>query len=79
MPNNYADLFRQALADGHLIDSALDLLRQSGAGVIESIKAVRETHGVSLGEAKRLVAESPVWMDARDPHNQLVEEILAAL
>jgi len=74
-----AAFLREALRRDIPLDAALAALRRRGATPIDSIKAVREVNAVSLGEAKRLVAESPTWDDVREAHDRLVEELLAIL
>ena len=44
-------------------DAVLKHLRDKGISKLESIKAIREFCGVSLGEAKRIATESEVWED----------------
>lgn len=76
---DYVEILRGALQRGDSQDASLAILRQQGATIIESIKAVRKVNSVDLGEAKRIVACSPVWDDHREPHRLLVDEILADL
>jgi ribosomal protein L7/L12 len=46
-------------------------LRNRGAFQIESIKAVRQLGGVSLGEAKKIVHFSQAWEDTREASEAL--------
>jgi hypothetical protein len=54
-------LCREALRAGATREEIIRRLHDSGANILDAIKAVRATFCVSLGEAKRLVAEHPVW------------------
>jgi ribosomal protein L7/L12 len=47
------------------MESFLRELRSRGAWQIESIKAVRQFAGVSLGDAKEIVHFSATWADMR--------------
>jgi ribosomal protein L7/L12 len=53
-------------------------LRADGFSPIESIKVTRAVLHVSLGEAKRIVHESPAWSDARDEFDVLHDAALEA-
>jgi ribosomal protein L7/L12 len=57
----------------------LRALRDRGARQVESIKAVCELGGVSLGEAKKIVHFSPVWDDMRSANEALHESAFVAL
>jgi len=67
------------LPDAASINLFLATLRAEGASAIDAIKAVREKQKVSLGDAKRIVLNSPAWIDAREAQVRLFDEILAAL
>jgi hypothetical protein len=77
MALDHAKFLSKALSRGVPLDAALSALRRNGATPIDSIKAVREVCGVSLGEAKKLVADSPTWDDIRDAHDRLVEDLIS--
>ena len=71
--------YRELRGLGHDIQTALSLLRREGATIIESIAAVREVEGISLGEAKGVVADSQTWADHRRAHDRLVDAALKIL
>ena len=77
--DDYIALLRDALARGATLDGALAILRDRKASILDSIKCVREVKAVSLGEAKQLVAGSPVWDDIRDDHDRFVEKLIKLL
>ena len=79
MVGNYVSTLGAALERGESLDSALEVLRQQGASALDSIKAVREVKSISLGNAKRLVLNSPAWKDGLEAHRRLVDDILGAL
>ena len=63
---------------GEPLDASLAALRQQGASIIESVRAVREANLVSsLMEAKRLVEASSAWEGGREARRQFVDEITA--
>ena len=64
-------LVRDARAKGASIDEALAALREYGANVVDSLKAVRDAESISLGDAKKLIDASPVWEDFRLLNEQL--------
>ena len=55
---DYAALLREALRQGNPVDVVLAALREQGASLVESIKAVHDVMGVSLTEAKKIVADA---------------------
>ena len=61
------------------LNAFLAELRRNGTSPIEAIKIVREKQRISLGEAKRIVFNSPAWSDAREEQAKLIDEIFAAL
>lgn len=65
--------------DGSSLDEILAHLRGEGHSVIGSIRVVRQTHGLSLAQAKWLVLNSPAWADHKAPHDAFVGELLHAL
>ena len=77
--NDYAEILRGALQRGDSLDASLLLLRQQGATIIESIKAIREVNSIDLREAKRLVDDSQAWKDHRESHRLLIDEIISDL
>ena len=60
-------------------DSALQLLRDEGASIIEAIKLVKETKSISLGVAKEMVALHPVWNDQQENFKNFHDSIIEAL
>jgi ribosomal protein L7/L12 len=57
-------------------------LHGAGLTIVESIRILRQTLGLGTGEAKRLVAEHPVWRDevqASQPLHDAVEARLDAI
>jgi ribosomal protein L7/L12 len=50
------------------IEATVEVLREGGCSVIESIKAVREIAGIDLGIAKSLVHHSAAYADQRANH-----------
>jgi ribosomal protein L7/L12 len=61
------------------MQSFLRELRNRGAFQVESIKAVRQLAGVSLGEAKNIVHFSQAWEDTREASEALHETAFEAL
>ena len=59
---------RQMQLRGRSVEEILVSLRDEGASAMESIKAMRELLGISLGEAKDLVHHSHAWSDLRGLH-----------
>ena len=69
-------MLKAAMDRGEPIDASLAALRQQGASIIDSIKAVREANlASSLLEAKRLVEASSAWEGGREARGQFVDEI----
>ncbi len=52
-------------------DTVLQHLRDKGFSKLDSIKALREFCGLSLGESKRTATLSKVWADTLEQSNQL--------
>ncbi|MDX3658287.1 hypothetical protein PV646_13350 [Streptomyces sp. ID05-26A] len=63
--DRFVDLARSWIANGAGHDEVLARLRQRGAGKIECMRVVAVAAGMSLGKAKVLVHQSPVWDDRR--------------
>lgn len=61
----------QSPVDRHEWDPVLVRPRADGLTPVESIKVTRAVLHVDLGEAKRIVHESPAWSDARDDFEHL--------
>ncbi len=67
---NAEQLCRHALRDGATREEVVATLHAKGVTVVAAIKAVRAAFSLSLGEAKRLVAEHPAWraeLEANQP------------
>lgn len=79
MTDQYTAMLREIIDQGRDIDSALGELRHNGATPIDCIKAIREVHGVNLGEAKRIFAESSAWSDLRESHDAFIDELLKGM
>jgi ribosomal protein L7/L12 len=71
MTNNDYDNAARIWAETNDYDSVVRHLRDKGYGKLDSIKAIREICGVTLGESKRKVELSEVWADTLDGSNQL--------
>ena len=56
------------------VEEALVELRDAGATPIHAIKALRNGRGLSLGEAKRKLMESPSWREEAAAANRLHEQ-----
>ncbi len=54
-------------------------LKERGLTISECIKAVRESAGISLGEAKLLISESLAWRDAARSGKALHQEAESVL
>lgn len=61
----YQDLLRSSMAQGFSLEKALEFLRGSGASPMEAAYAVQGVTGLSLQEARDLVARSRAWMAPR--------------
>ena len=48
-------------APGDSVEDQVAALHEQGLSIIESIKVLMETRGVTLGEAKSIVVRHPVW------------------
>ena len=53
-------------------------MKRRGLTIIDAIKAARELFGVSLGEAKELVASNPAYTEVAIASAPLQNEILQA-
>jgi hypothetical protein len=60
---------------GATTDEWLQAIRDDGATIIDSVKVVRQLLGVSLGEAKPIIDESPVWSDVRESNRRVRAQI----
>lgn len=60
-------------------DQVLAQLKARGLSKMQSMRAVHETLGLSLGEAKLAVHRSPVWNDRRAGDEAFEEELVRGL
>jgi hypothetical protein len=58
---NKTDRFRALLNEGRSRDAALGELRREGASPFDCIRAIIETEGVGVAQAKRLFTETSSW------------------
>ena len=76
--DRYSEMLKAAMDRGEPLDASLAALRQQGASIIDSVKAVREANlAVSLSEAKRLVEASSAWEGGREARRQFIDETAA--
>jgi hypothetical protein len=63
---------KAGLSRGELIGE----MKHRGLSILEAIKTTRELFGISLGEAKLLVASHPDWQEAAAAAEPMHEEII---
>lgn len=63
--DRFVELTRARLADGSNYDELLDDFRRHGLEKIDCVRVLAEAGGLSLGQAKVLVHDSPAWADRR--------------
>lgn len=65
-------------AHGQSTGQLIEFLQRSGITITESIKIVKQTLGLSLGNAKKIVSSHPAWRgiaQAAEPlHQELARE-----
>ena len=61
----YQDLLKTTLEQGLPVERALEFLRGGGASPAEAAAAVRDATGVSLEEAREIVARTRAWTAPR--------------
>ncbi|KQT14294.1 hypothetical protein [Ramlibacter sp. Leaf400] len=61
----YGELLQRALGQGMAVERALEFLRGSGASPAEAARAIQETIGASVDEARDLVARTRAWSAPR--------------
>lgn len=66
---------KSGLSRGELIGE----MRHRGLSILEAIKTARELFGVSLEEAKVLVASHPAWEQAAAAAERMHDEIIQVL
>lgn len=73
------DKGRQLQAQGAFDEGLLQLLRQQGASMFESVKLMRQLKPISLREAQDLVHFSTTWTDHKESHEQLQDAFVEGL
>lgn len=56
-------------------EATIAVLREAGASPITAIRLVAETFGVGIGEAKRMLHDSPAWADVREAQEAMWDSI----
>lgn len=79
MAESFRSIAQRLRKEGARTDEWLLELRRAGATQVDAVKLVRELEGISLGNAKAVVDESPVWQDMREVNRQLREAAGEAL
>jgi hypothetical protein len=67
------------LAGGRSMEEILDLLRHRGLTKLDCVLVVHGATGASMGQAKRVVHNSPTWADRREQDEQTEDAFLRAL
>jgi hypothetical protein len=76
--DRYSEMLKAAIDRGEPLDASLAALRQQGASIIDSVKAVREANLVSsLSEAKRLVEASSAWEGGHEARRPFIDQTTA--
>ena len=70
---------RKQVQAGLSLEDTVKTLRESGLSITESMKALMELFGMSLGEAKRVTAEHPAWADVFKAVEPLHDELEAIM
>src|SRR3954467_9430568 len=70
---------RQMQLRGRSVEEILVSLRDEGASAMESIKAMRELLGISLGAAKDLVHHSHAWSELQGLHEAVHDKAVEAV
>jgi ribosomal protein L7/L12 len=73
---DYTQRYRELRAAGRDRDLALAVLRREGARFIQCMKAVYEVDGLSLGECKAVVHQSPAWSDEAEAREAFWDEVI---
>ena len=77
MTDQYTSFLANNLTNGVSLEETLAGLRARGATPVEVIKAIRDTQGVSLGEAKQIFGESAAWARESLAADALHEKIIS--
>jgi hypothetical protein len=75
---DYIFRYRRLRTDGLDRDTALGVLRQEGASFFDCMVAAAKTDGLSAGDAKAAVHQSPAWADEYEAREEFWREIEAA-
>ncbi|WP_084047739.1 hypothetical protein [Deinococcus hopiensis] len=70
---------RTLQAAGGTVEDVLLFLRRAGFWKMDSIRALRELEGMTLGEAKIAVHAGPTWSDRYEMDEALHDQVEAAL
>lgn len=73
------ELARRVEDRGGSTDDILSAIRDAGATPVQSMKVLCDIRGIGVGEAKRVVWDSPVWAERRPAQEQFEADILAAI
>ncbi|HEX5443440.1 MAG TPA: hypothetical protein VFW87_06415 [Pirellulales bacterium] len=68
----------EALRSGTSRTELIGHMKTRGFSILEAIKATRSLFGVSLGEAKQLVANHAAWTDIASSAAPMHEEVIRA-
>lgn len=69
---------RASLRAGMDREEAIQRMRVLGLNQIQCIKLIRDSLGISLGDAKEVVHYSRAWADRRESNEALHEAMIAA-
>lgn len=75
MSNQFEEL-RSELEQGRSQSNVITSMSQRGFTILDAIKATRELFGVSLGEAKDIVASHVAYRGIADASSPLQDEII---
>ncbi|HKY30184.1 MAG TPA: hypothetical protein VJM12_19800 [Pyrinomonadaceae bacterium] len=70
---------QQRISQGASREDLILYLNQKGLTIVESMRILKETYQVSLGEAKKMVTAHPVWADTVRDGDILHEELEKAV
>jgi ribosomal protein L7/L12 len=63
-------------SEPELKDTVLKAFHDKQFSVVEAMRGIRNVYGISLGEAKNIVAQSPLWKNEVEAGDKLHEEVL---
>ena len=67
------------MASGLSLEESLAHLKERGASPIETIKAIREALGISLGDAKEVFSASVAWAQTVSINDSFHDDLLGML